>query len=129
MVKPSSARYDSFSRRLEFSWSCVELSLQTYFVCEEQGTVSLDIIRKGNLAESSYITVKVSGSFSELSRLNFNNLHPGSSPQVKEVTATAGRDYLPNPNSLIQFDPGLCSLILKNVFLNVSSAALDPLPK
>ncbi|TWW63720.1 FRAS1-related extracellular matrix protein 1 [Takifugu flavidus] len=72
------------SHLLEFSWSSVELSLQTYFVCEEQGSVSLDIVRKGNLAESSYITVK-----------------------VEEVTATAGRDYLPNPSSLIQFDPGV----------------------
>lgn len=45
--------------RLEFSWSTVELSQPEYSVCEEQGTVSLDIIRKGNLAESSYITVKV----------------------------------------------------------------------
>lgn len=51
--------------RLEFLWSSVELSLQNYFVCEDQGTVSLDIIRKGNLAESSYVTIKVS--FSGLS--------------------------------------------------------------
>lgn len=41
----------------------MELSLQSYFVCEEQGVISLDIIRKGNLAESSYVTVKVSRSF------------------------------------------------------------------
>lgn len=41
----------------------MELSLQSYFVCEEQGAVSLDIIRKGNLAESSYVTIKVSRSF------------------------------------------------------------------
>ncbi|XP_037613686.1 FRAS1-related extracellular matrix protein 1a isoform X1 [Sebastes umbrosus] len=69
---------------LEFSWSTVELSQPEYSVCEEQGTVSLDIIRKGNLAESSYITVK-----------------------VKEVTATAGKDFLISPSSLIQFDPGV----------------------
>uniref|UniRef100_A0A8D0D5C7 Fras1 related extracellular matrix 1a n=1 Tax=Sander lucioperca TaxID=283035 RepID=A0A8D0D5C7_SANLU len=72
------------SHILEFSWSSVELSQSEYSVCEEQGTVSLDIIRKGNLAESSYITVK-----------------------VKEVTATAGKDFLISPSSLIQFDPGV----------------------
>ncbi|XP_071370696.1 FRAS1-related extracellular matrix protein 1a, partial [Centroberyx affinis] len=37
-------------------WSSVELSQSELSACEEQGTVSLDIIRKGNLAESSYIT-------------------------------------------------------------------------
>lgn len=31
--------------------------------CEEQGTISLDIIRRGNLAVSSYIAVKVCTSF------------------------------------------------------------------
>ncbi|XP_040887458.1 FRAS1-related extracellular matrix protein 1a [Toxotes jaculatrix] len=72
------------SHTLEFSWSSVELSQPEYCVCEEQGGISLDIIRKGNLAESSYITVK-----------------------VKEVTAIAGRDFLINPSSLIQFDPGV----------------------
>ncbi|XP_054457205.1 FRAS1-related extracellular matrix protein 1a isoform X2 [Anoplopoma fimbria] len=69
---------------LDFSWSSVELSQPEYSLCEDGGTVSLDIIRKGNLAESSYITVK-----------------------VKEVTATVGKDFLISPSSLIQFDPGV----------------------
>ncbi|XP_018549331.2 LOW QUALITY PROTEIN: FRAS1-related extracellular matrix protein 1a [Lates calcarifer] len=72
------------SHILEFSWSSVELSQPEYSVCEEQGGGSLDIIRKGNLAESSYITVK-----------------------LKAVTATAGKDFLISPSSLIQFDPGV----------------------
>ncbi|XP_068164367.1 FRAS1-related extracellular matrix protein 1a isoform X2 [Antennarius striatus] len=72
------------THRLEFSWSSVELTQPEYSVCEEQGTLSLDIIRKGNLDESSYVTVK-----------------------VKEVTATAGQDFLIRPSSLIQFDPGV----------------------
>ncbi|XP_019955749.2 FRAS1-related extracellular matrix protein 1a isoform X1 [Paralichthys olivaceus] len=72
------------SHILEFSWSSVELSLSQLSVCEEQGGVLLDIIRKGNLAESSYITVK-----------------------VRAVTATAGKDFLISPSSLIQFDPGV----------------------
>lgn len=38
-----------------------------------------------------------------------SNLHPGSWPQAEEVTATAGRDYLLSPSSLVQFDPGWCS--------------------
>ncbi|KAK1890048.1 FRAS1-related extracellular matrix protein 1 [Dissostichus eleginoides] len=69
---------------LKFSWSTVELSQPEYSVSEEHRTLSLDIIRKGNLAESSYITV-----------------------EVKEVSATAGTDFLISPSSLIQFDPGV----------------------
>ncbi|XP_022603580.1 FRAS1-related extracellular matrix protein 1 [Seriola dumerili] len=72
------------SHILELRWSSVQLSQSQYSVCEDQRGVSLDIIRKGNLAESSYITVK-----------------------VKEVTAMAGKDFFMSPSSLIQFDPGV----------------------
>ncbi|CAL8384770.1 unnamed protein product [Arctogadus glacialis] len=69
---------------LELQWSSVELSRSQYSVCEDQGTVSLEVTRKGNLAESSYVTVK-----------------------VKEITAKADKDFLPSASSLIQFDPGV----------------------
>lgn len=49
--------------RLEFKWSTVELAQPHYSVCEEQETVALDVIRRGNLAESSFVTVKVGKSF------------------------------------------------------------------
>uniref|UniRef100_A0A3Q2V9Z3 Fras1 related extracellular matrix 1a n=1 Tax=Haplochromis burtoni TaxID=8153 RepID=A0A3Q2V9Z3_HAPBU len=70
---------------LEFRWSRVELLQTETSACEEQGTISLDIVRRGNLAVSSYISVK-----------------------VNEVTATAGKDFLTNPSALVQFDPGMC---------------------
>lgn len=41
----------------------MELSQTEISACEEQGTISLDIIRQGNLAESSYVTVEVYKSF------------------------------------------------------------------
>uniref|UniRef100_A0A665UUH8 Fras1 related extracellular matrix 1a n=1 Tax=Echeneis naucrates TaxID=173247 RepID=A0A665UUH8_ECHNA len=69
---------------LKLSWSSVELSQSHYSVCEERRGVSLEIIRKGNLAESSYVTVK-----------------------VNEMNAIAGKDFLISPSSLIQFDPGV----------------------
>uniref|UniRef100_A0A3Q1H8X6 C-type lectin domain-containing protein n=1 Tax=Anabas testudineus TaxID=64144 RepID=A0A3Q1H8X6_ANATE len=69
---------------LEFSWSSVEWSHFEYSVCEKEGHVSLEIIRKGNLAESSYITVK-----------------------VMAVTAIPGKDFLISPSTLLQFDPGV----------------------
>lgn len=54
----------------------MELSFQSYFVCEEQGSISLEIIRKGNLAESSYVTVEVSRLFRTQTRRDaaFRNL-------------------------------------------------------
>ncbi|XP_055084970.1 FRAS1-related extracellular matrix protein 1a isoform X2 [Periophthalmus magnuspinnatus] len=72
------------SHTLQLSWARLELSEERFSVCEQQGAVSLDIIRKGNLAESSYVTIK-----------------------VKDVTTTTGKDFIISPSSLIQFDPGV----------------------
>ncbi|KAM6909056.1 FRAS1-related extracellular matrix protein 1a [Xenentodon cancila] len=69
---------------LEFRWSTVEFSQPRSSACEGQGSISLEILRKGNLAESAYVTVK-----------------------VKEESALAGRDFVINPSSLVQFDPGV----------------------
>lgn len=67
-----------FFHRLDFRWSSVELSLQSHFVCEEQGVVALDMIRKGNLAESSYVTVQVSRSFRTSTCQDVANFKPAS---------------------------------------------------
>ncbi|XP_029615890.1 FRAS1-related extracellular matrix protein 1-like [Salmo trutta] len=76
------------SHILELKWPRVELAVYQacteYQAYENQGAVSLNILRKGNVAESSYITIK-----------------------VREVTATAGEDSILSPSSLIQFDPGV----------------------
>ncbi|XP_061665126.1 FRAS1-related extracellular matrix protein 1a [Syngnathoides biaculeatus] len=69
---------------LQLNWSSVELSQTEYCATEEEKRVSVEISRKGNTAESSYVTVK-----------------------VNEVTATAGKDFLSRSSSLIQFDPGV----------------------
>ncbi|XP_077401536.1 FRAS1-related extracellular matrix protein 1a [Vanacampus margaritifer] len=79
------------SHILQLKWSSVELSQGQYCVNEEQKRVSVEIIRKGNIAESSYVTVK-----------------------VNEMTATAGKDFLLSSSSLIQFDPGV-SLRIWNI--------------
>lgn len=47
------------SVRLEFSWASVELTRTEYIICESQGSVSLTIQRKGNVQDSSYVTVQV----------------------------------------------------------------------
>ncbi|XP_067257479.1 FRAS1-related extracellular matrix protein 1a isoform X2 [Chanodichthys erythropterus] len=77
------------SHKLEFSWASVELTRTEYIICESQGSVSLTIQRKGNVQDSSYVTVK-----------------------VKEITASAGHDFIP-ASSLIQFDPGMVSRVWK----------------
>uniref|UniRef100_A0A8C1Q2N5 FRAS1-related extracellular matrix protein 1 n=1 Tax=Cyprinus carpio TaxID=7962 RepID=A0A8C1Q2N5_CYPCA len=77
------------SHKLEFSWASVQLSRTEYVICESQGSVSLTIQRKGNVQDSSYVTV-----------------------QVKELTASAGKDFIP-ASSLIQFDPGVVSRVWK----------------
>ncbi|KAJ8382093.1 hypothetical protein SKAU_G00028710 [Synaphobranchus kaupii] len=71
---------------LELAWSRVELAQSEFTACEDQGAISLTLLRKGNTAESSYVSVK-----------------------VKEVTATAEKDFTLSPSTLIQFDPGVSS--------------------
>ncbi|XP_061748870.1 FRAS1-related extracellular matrix protein 1-like [Nerophis ophidion] len=78
------------SQILQLSWSSIELAKSEYSVCEDDKMVMVEIIRKGYIAESSYITVK-----------------------VKEVTATAGIDFLLSTYSLVQFDPGVSRKIWK----------------
>uniref|UniRef100_A0A3P9HTD0 FRAS1-related extracellular matrix protein 1 n=1 Tax=Oryzias latipes TaxID=8090 RepID=A0A3P9HTD0_ORYLA len=72
------------SHILKFTWSSVEFSQEDFSACEQQGTLAVDIVRRGNLAESSFVTI-----------------------MVHEETAAAGKDFLPSPSSLLQFDPGV----------------------
>ncbi|RVE60115.1 hypothetical protein OJAV_G00177700 [Oryzias javanicus] len=69
---------------LKFTWSSVEFSQLDSSACEQQGTFSMEVIRRGNLAESAFVTIK-----------------------VHEGTAAAGKDFLTSASSLIQFDPGV----------------------
>ncbi|XP_066536604.1 FRAS1-related extracellular matrix protein 1a [Hoplias malabaricus] len=78
------------SHRLDFSWARIELTKTEHRVCEGQGQLSLTIERKGNVQDSSYVSVK-----------------------VKELTASAGKDFMPAPSALIQFDPGVASRLWK----------------
>ncbi|KAL7880187.1 hypothetical protein SRHO_G00024410 [Serrasalmus rhombeus] len=78
------------SHKLEFSWARIELTKTEHRVCEGQGPLSVTIQRDGNMQDSSYVTVK-----------------------VKELTASVGKDFLPAPSTLIQFDPGMASRLWK----------------
>ncbi|XP_051505500.1 FRAS1-related extracellular matrix protein 1-like isoform X1 [Myxocyprinus asiaticus] len=90
------------SHKLEFSWASVELANSEYVICENQGSVSLTIQRRGNVQDSSYVTV-----------------------QVKELTASAGKDFISAPTSLIQFDPGMVSRVWRMEIIQDSLEEAD----
>uniref|UniRef100_H2N2B6 FRAS1-related extracellular matrix protein 1 n=1 Tax=Oryzias latipes TaxID=8090 RepID=H2N2B6_ORYLA len=72
------------SHILKFTWSSVEFSQPDFSACEQQGTLTVDIVRRGNLAESSFVSITVG-----------------------VASTVSGKDFLPSPSSLLQFDPGV----------------------
>ncbi|XP_051866646.1 FRAS1-related extracellular matrix protein 1b [Pristis pectinata] len=78
---------------MELKWSRIEMASSCYKVCEDIGTLSIKVIRKGYSADPSYVTIK-----------------------VQELTATVGRDFTHSSASLIQFDPGI-SMKVWNIFI------------
>ncbi|XP_040337212.1 FRAS1-related extracellular matrix protein 1 isoform X4 [Herpailurus yagouaroundi] len=69
---------------LELKWSHIEWSQAEYEVCETVGILSLEITRRGYSMDSAFVSV-----------------------QVKQVSATVGKDFTLTPSKLIQFDPGM----------------------
>ncbi|XP_006816147.1 FRAS1-related extracellular matrix protein 1 [Saccoglossus kowalevskii] len=72
------------NQRFDLHWTIIQMVRAEYVVCENIGTLSVNIQRLGHLAESSFITVKVKG-----------------------VSATYETDFVPSTAELIQFDPGV----------------------
>ncbi|XP_060686405.1 FRAS1-related extracellular matrix protein 1b isoform X1 [Hemiscyllium ocellatum] len=79
---------------MELKWSRIEMSASCYTVCENIGTLSIKVIRKGFSADPSYIGITVQG-----------------------LSATVGRDFTHSSASLIQFDPGI-SIKVWNIFIH-----------
>ncbi|KAG5275412.1 hypothetical protein AALO_G00120010 [Alosa alosa] len=69
---------------LEMRWSRVELSATCYRVCENAGTLAIQVARSGNSIDPAYVTI-----------------------QVEEDTAKMGKDFTHSTATLIQFDPGV----------------------
>ncbi|KAK1165439.1 FRAS1-related extracellular matrix protein 1b [Acipenser oxyrinchus oxyrinchus] len=78
---------------MELTWSRIELAAQCFRVCENVGTLSIQVVRSGNSEDPSYIGI-----------------------QVQEDSAKVGRDFTHSSASLIQFDPGV-STKTWNIFL------------
>nr|XP_015211471.1 PREDICTED: FRAS1-related extracellular matrix protein 1-like [Lepisosteus oculatus] len=69
---------------MSFQWSRVELAATCFRVCENVGTLSVQVVRTGTSGEPSYVGI-----------------------QAEEGTAKMGRDFTHSSASLIQFDPGV----------------------
>ncbi|KAM5260469.1 FRAS1-related extracellular matrix protein 1 isoform 2-T9 [Hipposideros larvatus] len=65
---------------LELKWSHIEWSQTEYEVCENVGTLPLEVTRRGYSMDSAF---------------------------VNQVSATVGKDFTMTPSKLIQFDPGM----------------------
>ncbi|KAL7855197.1 hypothetical protein SRHO_G00173870 [Serrasalmus rhombeus] len=69
---------------MELRWSRVELTASCYRVCENAGTLAVQVMRSGNSVDPAYVGI-----------------------QVEEGTAKAGKDFTHSSATLIQFDPGV----------------------
>lgn len=95
--------------RMEFRWSRVELTASCYRVCENAGTLAVQVVRSGNSKDPAYIGIQVrltiSANLSILHRWRFTWLNHFI-VQVEEGTAKMGKDFTHSSANLIQFDPG-----------------------
>ncbi len=98
-----------YQHRMEFRWSRVELSASCYRVCENAGTLAVQVVRSGNSKDPAYIGIQVrltiSANLSILHRWRFRGLNHFIL-QVEEGTAKVWKDFTLSSASLIQFDPG-----------------------
>uniref|UniRef100_A0A4W3K7A2 Fras1 related extracellular matrix 1b n=1 Tax=Callorhinchus milii TaxID=7868 RepID=A0A4W3K7A2_CALMI len=78
---------------MELKWSRIEMAETLYRVCEDTGTLSIKVTRKGYSSDPSYISI-----------------------QVQELSAIVDRDFTHSSASLIQFDPGVSTKVW-NVFI------------
>ena len=68
---------------MEFEWSLIELAKSSVIVCENVGTLSIRLIRTGNLGSSAFVTIG-----------------------AQDRTTKTGEDYTPSSARQVQFDPG-----------------------
>ncbi|GFO18835.1 fras1-related extracellular matrix protein 1 [Plakobranchus ocellatus] len=70
-------------QRFQMSWSKVEFYHTSIVLCENLGTLTVHVIRTGNLDQSSYVGVHIRG-----------------------MSAKRGEDFIPKSAKQLQFDPG-----------------------
>ncbi|XP_023221594.1 FRAS1-related extracellular matrix protein 1-like [Centruroides sculpturatus] len=75
-------------QRLNFHWAIIYFAYPEYAVCEDVGSIDIEVLRSGDVLHSSFVTVTAIGQ-----------------------SAEEGLDYLSGRAKLIQFDPGQTSAI------------------
>ncbi|KAM4642173.1 FRAS1-related extracellular matrix protein 1-like [Discoglossus pictus] len=78
---------------LELKWSIIELAEAYYRVCENAGTLAVNVVRTGTSRDPVFVAIK-----------------------VQEVSARVGLDFTHSSASLVQFDPGVSSK-LWNIYM------------
>ncbi|XP_072023981.1 FRAS1-related extracellular matrix protein 1-like [Amphiura filiformis] len=76
------------NQRFEFRWSIILFNREEFMVCETMGTLSIGILRVGNLLMSSFVGI-----------------------ESHSLTAKEGLDFAPNRANQIQFDPGVSQAV------------------
>ena len=72
-------------KRFEMKWSKVELERSHIVVCEDIGTLTVTLKRKGALDQMAFVGIK-----------------------VREMSAKQGRDFIASSAQQVQFNPGTC---------------------
>jgi len=77
------------------SWSRIEVVESKIKICEDAGSIPVQISRYGNLVTSSFVGIK-----------------------LKRGTATPGVDFIPSSATQIQFDQGINVVCHVNIYQN-----------
>lgn len=70
--------------RFDLSWSIIEFAKKELVVCEDVGTLSVSLKRKGALESMAFVGIS-----------------------IREVSATEGIDFVPSTAQQVQFNPGI----------------------
>lgn len=100
--------------RMELQWSRVELTASCYRVCENAGTLAVQVMRSGNSVDPAYVGIQVNiNSSTKVWRKKECKSKWFTLFQVEDGTAKVGKDFTHSSASLIQFDPGVLNFMLR----------------
>ena len=69
---------------MELKWSMIEFEKTALVVCENIGTLSLTLTRKGDLGSNAFVSI-----------------------QTQDKTTLTNEDYISSSAKQVQFDPGI----------------------
>lgn len=69
--------------RFEMYWSVIELTRTNLVICENIGTLTIQLVRHGAIEQMAFVSIR-----------------------VREMSAKNGDDFSPSTASQVQFEPG-----------------------